>query len=137
MNDHHDDSLIDKAKRLFGMGDDSHDEHAGHGEPGEHAGHGEHAAHGDHAGHAHSADEGHFENDPPLHEDPAAHPTAPDAGVSDAARRAGSMDANEDPAMRRDEYMETGAASGQIAMPGGEEPVVGDEDREHRGEGIG
>lgn len=136
MNDHHDDSLIDKAKRMFGMGDDdegradaptatSSTTHS-HGDE-----------HGELAGQPHSADQGHFVNDPPLHEDASAHATNPNAGVSDAARHAGSLDANEDPAMRRDEYAETGAASGQIAMPGGEEPVVGDEDRDDRGRGIG
>lgn len=81
----------------------------------------------------HSAEDGHFENDPPLREDPSAHPTSLDAGVSDAARAARSADALEDPAQRREGFAETGAASGKVAMPGGEEPVVADDDREDIG----
>jgi hypothetical protein len=41
-----------------------------------------------------------------------------------------------DPALRRDEYAETGAASGQVAMPDGE-AVIGDADVEDRGGGTG
>ena len=140
MNEHHDDSLIDKAKRFLGMGDDEHRAEHGADATGTATSsrYAEGDEHGELAGQPHSAEQGHFINDPPLHERPSAHPTSGDAGVSDAARlRSSPLDANEDPAQRRDEYTETGAASGQIAMPGGEEPVVGDEDRDDRGRGIG
>jgi len=137
MNDH-DDGLLDRAKRLFGMDGDrdairpsrsaSATQPRARGDE-----------HGELVGQPHGPDEGHFVNDPPLRERPSLHPTAPDAGVSDAARArgTGAMDANERADVRRDEYGATGAASGQVAMPGGEEPVVGDEDRDDRGRGIG
>ena len=83
--------------------------------------------------HQHSAEDGHFEDDPPLREDPSAHPTTRDAGVSDAARAARAVDPLERTDVRKDGFTETGAASGKVAMPDGEEPVVGDEDREDVG----
>jgi hypothetical protein len=78
----------------------------------------------------HSADDGHFENDPPLREDPSAHPTSRDAGISDAARAVRADDPLEQAGARQEGFAETGAASGKVAMRDGEEPVVGDEDRE-------
>jgi len=136
MNDHHGDSLLDRAKRLFGM-ETEHDEGAHGGGASARRPRGD--EHGELVGTPHGPDEGHFVNDPPLAERPSLHPTAPDAGVSDAARArgTGAMDANERASVRRDEFAATGAASGQVAMPDGEEPVVGDEDREDRGRGVG
>ena len=80
MNDHHDDSLLDKAKRLFGM-ETEHDEGA-HGGGGASARRPRGDEHGELVGTPHGPDEGHFVNDPPLAERPSLHPTAPDAGVS-------------------------------------------------------
>jgi hypothetical protein len=136
MNDRLDDSLLDRAKRLFGMREGP-DEGAHGGVATERRPRGD--ENGELVGAPHGPDEGHFVNDPPLEERPSLHPTAADAGISDAARArgAGATDANERAGLRRDEYAATGAASGQVAMPGGEEPVVGDEDRDDRGRGIG
>lgn len=90
----------------------------------------------DHTG-QHSADDGHFEDDPPLREDPSAHPTAKDAGVSDAARAVRAGDPLENAGVRQEGFTETGAASGKVAMRDGEEPVAGDEDREEADRSAG
>jgi hypothetical protein len=130
VNDQHDDTLLDKAKRLFGM-DDGHGAEAPTPTAATTRARGD--EHGELVGEPHGPDEGHFVNDPPLDERPSLHPTSRDAGVSDAARAARASDVLDDPALRRDGFTETGAASGKVAMPGGEEPVVGDEDREDIG----
>lgn len=128
----HDDSLLDKAKRLFGMGDHGdHDDRKADALAATAASDRPRGdEHGELVGHPHSGDEGHFVNDPPLREDRSAHPTTIDAGISDAARTRRAEDALEDPAIRRQGFSEVGAASGKVAMPGGEEPVVADEDWE-------
>jgi hypothetical protein len=127
MNDHDHDTLLDRAKRLFGM-DDGHEAHAN--PPTAAATRARGDEHGELVGQPHGPEQGHFVNDPPLEERPSLHPTSRDAGVSDAARAVRSGDALDDPATRRAGYAEVGAASGTVAMPGGEEPVVGDEDLE-------
>jgi hypothetical protein len=130
VNDHRDDTLLDKAKRLFGM-DDRHETDSSSRSATATRPRGD--EHGELVGQPHGPDEGHFVNDPPLEERPDLHPTSRDAGISDAARAARSSDVLDDPGLRREGFTETGAASGKLAMPGGEEPVVGDEDREDVG----
>lgn len=121
VNDHHDDSLLDRAKRLFGRHHDTAaaDASAPRGDE-----------HGELAGTPHGPEEGHFVNDPPLRERPSLHPTTRDAGISDAARAVRADDPLEHAGVRQEGFAETGAASGKVAMRDGAEPVVGDEDRE-------
>jgi hypothetical protein len=133
VNDHRDDSLLDRAKRLFSS-DDTHVTDASADAP---AARGD--EHGELAGKPHGPEQGHFVNDPPLEERPSLHPTSRDAGVSDAARAVGADadDPLEHAGVRQEGFTETGAASGKVAMRDGEEPVAGDEDLEDRGLGIG
>ncbi len=137
MNEHHDDSLFDKARRLFG-GSDEHGADAGDASDAadDIATHPEGDEHGELAGRPHGPETGHFVNDPPLRERPDLHPTSRDAGISDAARAA-TEDPTDDPQVVREGFGELGAASGQVVLPDGEEPVAGDEDWDKQGRGIG